>query len=412
MKFIIDDEVFLSRPLEGPLAVQITAFAKWARDQGYALYSRYRQVLLAACFSRWLGQQAVSVHRVSSEHQARYLRSRARHVQIHHGDAAALRQFLDFLRRQGVVAREKMPPCRLTPIEQVVQAFERYLRNERMLTEATAINYVPFVRGFLADRFGDRPVMLSRLCAGDVMRFVRRQAAHLHLKRAKRLTTALRSFLHYARYRGDVTRDLVAAVPTVANWSMTSIPRAIPADAARQLLVSINRRTARGRRDYAILLLLARLGLRAGEVVRLELEDIDWNAGSVSVQGKGDQRSVLPLPADVGSAIAAYLRRGRPRSNSRRVFLRTNAPIRGFLDQRAVGSLVRNTLARAGIKAPTRGAHQFRHALATEMLRQGATLTEIGEVLRHRNPQSTEIYTKVDLDSLRSLALPWPGGVR
>jgi site-specific recombinase XerD len=411
MKIIIDGEIVLSRPLEGPLAAHITAFAKWARAQGYARRSRYRQVLLAACFSRWLGRQAVSVCRVSSEQLARYLRSRMRHVQIHRGDAAALRQFLDFLRRQDVVPKEKIPPGRLTPIERVVQAFERYIRNERALSEAAVINYVPFVRKFLADRFGNGSVRLSHLRAGDVVRFTRRQAPRLHLKRAKLLTTALRSFLHYARYRGDITRDLAAAVPAVASWSMTSIPRAIPADAVRQLLASINRRTATGRRDYAILLLLARLGLRAGEVVRLEVDDIDWNAGSLRVQGKGGQHSDLPLPADVGAAIASYLQHGRPQSSNRRVFLRARAPLRGFLSQSAIGSLVRHSLARAGLKAPTNGAHQFRHALATEMLRHGASLAEIGEVLRHRSPQTTEIYTKVDLEALRALALPWPGGV-
>jgi len=411
MKFIIDDEVVLSRPPEGPLAAHITTFAKWVSEQGYARRSRHRQVLLAARFSRWLGQHAVSVRSVSSEHQAQYLPS-PRHVQIRSGAAAALGQFMDFLRRQGVVPIEKIPLRRLIPIEQVVQAFEHYLRNERALSDATVVNYVPFVCKFLADRFGDGPVMLSRLRAGDIVRFVRRQAPRLHLKRAKLLTTALRSFLHYALYCGEVTCDLAAAVPTVANWSMTSIPRAIPAEAAHRLLASINRRTATGRRDYAILLLLARLGLRAGEVVRLELEDIDWDAGSVSVQGKGDQRSVLPLSADVGAAITAYLRHGRPRSNSRRIFLRTKAPIRGFLGSQAIASLVRHNLARAGIQAPTYGAHQFRHALATEMLHHSASLAEIGEVLRHRNPETTKIYTKVDLDSLRALALPWPGGVR
>lgn len=328
------------------------------------------------------------------------------------GNITALRQFIAFLHRKGAVPTEKVPPRRLTPVEQAVHAFEHYLRNERTLAEATVVNYVPFVRRFLTDRFGDEPVRLSRLCAGDVVRFVQRQAPRLHLRRAKLLTSALRSFLHYARYQGDIAHDLAAAVPPVANWSMTSIPRAIPPDALHQLLGSINRHTATGRRDYAIVLLLARMGLRAGEVVRLELEGIDWNAGSVSVQGKGGHRSALPLPEDVGSAIAAYLRHGRPQSSSRRVFLRAKVPIRGFLDQRAIGSLVRNTLTRTGIKAATHGAHQFRHALATEMLRHGASLAEIGEVLRHRSPETTKIYTKVDLDTLRTLALPWPGGVR
>ena len=271
---------------------------------------------------------------------------------------------------------------------------------------------MPFVRGLLADRFGAGPVRLTQLNAHDVVRYVQQQARQLHLKRAKLLTCALRSFLRYARYRGEVALDLAAAVPIVANWSMSSIPRAIGADQIRRLLASIDRHTAIGRRDYAIVLLLARLGLRAGEVAFLDLEDIDWDLGQVSVRGKGDQRTALPLPPDVGAAIALYLRHGRPRSTSRRVFLRSKAPIRGFLSPIAIASIIQHALQRAGIQAPTKGAHQFRHALATQMLRRGASLTEIGEILRHRTVQTTTIYAKVDLKALRTLALPWPGGAR
>jgi integrase len=286
------------------------------------------------------------------------------------------------------------------------------LRDDRALADATCVNYVPFVRGFLSDRFGRGPVALSRLSAGDVVRFVQRQALRLHLKRAKLLTSALRSFLRYARYRGAVTLDLAAAVPVVANWSMPSIPRAIGADQVRQLLASIDRGTATGRRDYAIVLLLARLGLRAGEVAGLELDDLDWEAGHVTVRGKRGVRAGLPLPADVGAAVARYLRRGRPCSPSRRVFLRMRAPIRGFAGASAIDNVVGRAIEHAAIQAPTKGAHQFRHALATQMLRRGASLTEIGEVLRHRSPQTTTIYAKVDLTALRALALPWPGGAR
>jgi integrase len=159
-------------------------------------------------------------------------------------------------------------------------------------------------------------------------------------------------------------------------------------------------------------LLLARLGLRAGEVAFLKLEDIDWEAGCLNVRGKGGYRSALPLPVEVGEAIATYLQTGRPASSSRFVFLRAKAPIQGFKSQIAVLSVVRHALARAGIDSPRKGAHQFRHALACEMLRQGASLPEIGQILRHRSPQTTAIYAKVDLASLRTLALPWPGGVR
>lgn len=322
-----------------------------------------------------------------------------------------MRQFLKFLRHTGVIPPEKVRG-RLSPVEHETQAFETYLRHERVLADATISYYVPFIRGFLADRFGKGRVTLSRLCAGDVVRFVQRQAPRLHLKRAKLLTTALRSFLRYARYRGEIALDLAAAVPVVANWSMTSIPRAIPAASVRQLLASMSRRTPTGRRDYAIMLLLARLGLRASEVAFLDLDDMDWETGQVSVRGKHGQRTALPLPTDVGAAITAYLRRGRPRSASRRVFLRARAPIGGFRGPSAIGSLVRQALVRADVSAPTTGAHQFRHALATQMLRHGASLTEIGEVLRHRRPQTTMIYAKVDLTALRTLALPWPGGVQ
>jgi site-specific recombinase XerD len=254
--------------------------------------------------------------------------------------------------------------------------------------------------------------MLSRLTAGDVVRFVQRQAQCLHQKQAKAMVTALRSFLNYVRFRGDVTLDLAAAVPTVPNWSMTSIPRAIATDQVRLLLASIDRHTTMGRRDYAILLLLARLGLRVGEVTSLELDDIDWGAGKLTVRGKAGQRSELPLSAEVGRAIAAYLLKGRPHSVCRRVFLRTKAPILGFFGSSGVVSIVRHSIARAGIDAPTNGAHQFRHGLATEMLRHGASLGEIGDLLGHRHPETTRIYAKVDLAALRKLAMPWPGGVR
>lgn len=412
MKYIIHDQVVLSRPPEGPLAAHITVFARSLSEQGYAAQSLKQQVRLVAGFSRWLKQTGVDLPSICSDHSVRYLRYRARHVRPARGDRSALRHLIDFLHHDGLIAGQEIPPCRPTPAERCAQAYEQYLREARALANATIHYYVPFVRDFLEYCFGDERVTLSRLSAGDVVRFVQRQVPRLHLKRAKLMTTALRSFLRYARYRGDITLDLAAAVPVVANWSMASIPRAIPAEQIRQLLVSIDRRTAVGRRDYAILLLLARLGLRSGEVALLELDDIDWNTGQLSVHGKNGQRSELPLPADVGKAIAAYLRHGRPHSISRRVFLRARALIVGFQGACGIGSIVRHSLQRAGIIAPTMGAHQFRHGLATEMMRHGASLGEIGELLGHRHPQTTKIYTKVDIKALRTLALPWPGGVR
>jgi integrase/recombinase XerD len=407
---VINSQVVLSRAPEGPLAAYIGSFAKSLTALGYAASSIQRQVLIAACFSRWLRQEGVGLRSITSDHAVRYLRYRARRLRSARGDFAALRHLIDFLRREGLVPAERIAVHRPTPTGRCAQAYGQYLREARALARATIVNYLPFIRAFLQDRFGDGPVMLSRLCAGDVVRFVQRQAPRLHRKRAKLMTTALRSFLSYARYRGEVAVDLAAAVPIVPNWSMTSIPRAIAPDQVRQLLASIDRRTAMGRRDYAILLLLARLGLRSSEVASLKLDDIDWSAGQLTVCGKRGHRSELPLPTEVGKAIAAYLQRGRPHSTSRCAFLRAKAPIRGFQGASGVGSLVRHWLQRSGVDAPTTGTHQFRHGLATEMLRQGASLGEIGDLLGHRHPQTTKIYTKVDILALRALALPWPGG--
>ena len=407
MKYVVDDKIALSRAPEGPLKAHIRPFARILHEQGYSLYSIHRHVLLAACFSLWLKRKGVGLRRITSDHPAQYLRRRAR---LRAGDASALNRLLDFMRREGVIHTKKTRTGRLIPTERCTQAYEHYLREARGLAEATIVYYVRFARSFLKYRFGDGSVTLSHLRAADITRFVQLQAHHLHIRQAKLLTTALRSFLQYARYQGKLTLDLVGAVPVVANWSMSSIPRAIAPDQVRRLLVSVDRRTALGRRDYAILLLLARLGLRSGEVVSLELDDIDWNAAQLTVRGKSGERSELPLPADVGRAIVEYLKRGRPDSTSRRVFLRVKAPIRGFRGASGVGSIVRHCLQRAGVDAPTFGAHQFRHGLATEMLHQGASLSEIGDLLGHRSPETTKIYTKVDLDALRTLALPWPGG--
>ena len=412
MKCVINSQVVLSRVPEGPLATHISAFAEFISAQGYAKSSIHRQVLLIACFSRWLKQKHVELHRITPDHLKRYLRYRARNVQLHFGDAAALKHIIDFLHDEDLIPVEKESVPESTPVNRCTQAYAQHLREAQALAEATILNYVPFIHSFLKGRFGDGPIALSYLCANDVVQFVQHQAPRLHRKRAKLMTSALRSFLKYARYCGDVVLDLAAAVPIVANWSMPSIPRAISADQVSQLLVSIDQSTAIGRRDYAILLLFARLGLRLSEVAFLELDDINWYAGTLNVHAKGGLRNEFPLPVEVGEALAAYLRDGRPHSTSRRVFLRAKAPICGFRNASGVGSIVRHSLKRAGIKAPTYGAHQFRHGLATEMLRQGASLEEIGDVLGHRQPQTTMIYIKVDLEALRTLALPWPGGVR
>lgn len=395
---------------EGPLAPYIDAYAAEMHGKGYARQTREVQIRLVVDFGYWLAKRGMRVQEITAELFQPYLRTRARRRRPTRNDRSALYRLLDLLVRQGVVSAPTLPVA--TPAERLQNEFRIYMQQERALAPITQAHYVSFLSDFLRERFGAGPVDLSVLCAADVTRFVRCRARTIQSKRVQLMTTALRSFLRFARYRGDIDKDLAACVPAVANWTLSTIPRALPPEQVKQVLASIDRKTPVGRRDYAILLILARLGLRAGEIRGLTLEDLDWQQGLMTVRGKGGRYSQLPLPADVGAAIADYLRHGRPTASSRLVFLRVKAPVGGFKGASGVGSLVRHTLARAGIDASRKGTHQFRHALACQMLRQGASLSEIGELLRHRSPQTTAIYAKVDMDSLATLALPWPGGAR
>ena len=412
MKHVINHQVVLSQAPEGPLVPWLEGFAGFLSGQGYARRSIAERIRLAAGFSRWLGQEKIDPDCINSGHPAQYLRYRAQHHAILNYDASILRRLLDYLRIKAVISAEAVPELPETEIQRCVRDYVHYLREVRGLAPTTIQNYVSFVRTFLEHRFGTGQVAFSNLRADDVFGFVQHMALGMNGERAKSMTTALRSFLRYARYREEGVPDLAAAVPAVANWSMTSVPRAIPADQVQQLLASIDRTTAMGRRNYAILLLLARLGLRVSEVAFLELGDVDWQAATLHVRTKGGGRNDFPLSHEVGEAIADYLRHGRPSVSSRRMFLRVQAPICGFHSVGGIHWLIRQAIERAGVHAPTHGAHQFRHGLSVEMMRHGASLAEIGDVLGHRDPDTTRIYAKVDIDALRRLALPWPGGAR
>jgi site-specific recombinase XerD len=388
----------------------LAAFERLLRSRGYAPPTIRLKVRLVRDFGLWLRKRAIGLQDLSAEHAERYLRHRARHLRPRTDDLAGLSQLLDLLCKEGMVAQRWV--CKQSmPLDRLVDQYALYLREERAVAPVTVALYSRVARDFLVQSFGEGRLNPSALRTIDVLTFVQRQAARGSRKTAAYACSALRSFLDYLRYRGDVTINLSAAVPTVANWSMPSIPRSIAPDHLRRVLASCNRRGAVGSRDYAILQLLARLGLRARAIVALELDDVDWQVATLRVRGKGGHAHLLPLPVEVGEAIAAYLKIGRPVSTNRRLFLRSRAPIQGFKNSVAVLSVVRQALIRARIDPPSKGAHQFRHALASEMLRRGASLPEIGQILDHRNPETTAIYAKVDLASLRSLALAWPGGV-
>jgi integrase/recombinase XerD len=312
---------------------------------------------------------------------------------------------------QGIIPSQALKAHETSEIDALIDEYSSYLLTERGLASTSVAVYIAHAQRFLEHTCPAGRRDLKALAAPIIRAFITREARRYRTsKAASLLAVTARSLLRFAHYRGLIDRSLAIAVPAVATWSMASIPRALPVKAVRRVIAeSRGQRTPCGLRDRAIMLLLSRLGLRAREVMLLDLDNIDWSNACICVCGKGRRERPLPLPHDVGKALAQYLREGRPASSCRRVFLRTRAPWRGLHRSSCISAIVGRALDRARVQSASRGAHQFRHALATGMLRRGASLTEISQVLRHRDPNTTRIYAKVDLDSLRAVALPWPG---
>jgi site-specific recombinase XerD len=396
---------------EGPLGIHVDAYEALLREQGYSRGSTYVHLHIVADFSRWLRRRRLDAGDVDECTVERYLQSRQRFVDTYRGASFVPYKFLGMLRDRRIVTHKTVPIV-VDPREIVVDAFRQYLSQERGLSVSIQCNYTRFAHQFLRERFGRGSLELSALSATDVTGFIRRHAHERSARSAQHIVGSLRAFLRYLRYRGEITTDLAACVPTVANWSLSTLPKFLQPGQVQQVLDHCDRHSAVGLRNYAILVLLARLGLRPCEVVAMTLDDIDWEGAHLMVRGKGGQRVQMPLSAEVGHAIATYLRKGRPRCTSRRLFIREHAPRVGFANSGAVSTLVQRALADAGVDSPHTGAYVFRHSLATEMLRQGASLGEIGQLLRHAHPDTTQIYAKVDVCALRPLALRWPGGGR
>jgi len=292
-----------------------------------------------------------------------------------------------------------------------VQRYERFLIDERGARPRTVQTYVSTVRAFLGECFDSRRQDLGSVDCSHLNGFIRQSCRTQCPATTRVQVAALRSFARYLYRSGIVTADISDGMGRVSTYRLSSLPTALEPDQVEAMLGSCNRETATGRRDYSVLVLLAMLGLRSCEVVHLTLDDIDWSNGTIAVAGKGGRHDVLPLPHQVGDALAAYLQGGRPSCATRRVFVRRYPPFHGFRSSAAIGHIVRRAFARAGVERSGRGAaHLLRHSLATGMLRNGASLEEIGQILRHRSPDSTRIYAKVDLDALRPLAPTWPGG--
>jgi integrase/recombinase XerD len=400
----------------GPLASHLGPFVTSLTDQQHTASVICIKVRHALAFDRWLAKHAVVSADLSEAHVERYQRrSRRQHQHIRtetrRRERYEVMQLLQFLRSRGVCPAARVET---TAADELAARYGQHLQDQQGLAATTIESYRTVAKRFLHERFANGVVDLRTLRAGDVIAFVQRQTQCLQPPALKCVVNAMRSLLRYAQYRGEVATSLAAAVPNVAAWTTTPpVPKAISPEHAQRAIDGCAPSTRAGLRDRAVLLLLARLGLRAHEIIALQLEDCDWDSGHLRVRSKSGREQLLPIPADVGAAIAAYLQRGRPKSKDRHLFLRSIAPVRGLMPgSDAIGTIVRHALQRAQVDAPHRGSHQFRHALAVRMLQGGASLSEIGAVLRHQSPQTTSIYARVDITALRSVALPWPGGVR
>jgi len=315
---------------------------------------------------------------------------------------------LELLREPYGVPAPRWPTAK-EPSDELVASFRAHLRDVCGMASTTCDEYCRVARSFLQAKYGEEePRDLALLAPSDVVGFVSDYAARVSSGTARQVATVLRAFLRWLQLRGVCDARLAAAVPGIPYWKLASIPKLLTDDQVCLLLAAFDRSTDMGRRDYAIALCMVRLGMRSCEVARLRLEDIDWRAKAVRMDGGKRRRShVLPLPADLARAVVAYLKRGRPRSADRSVFLRHRPPHRPMTSG-DIQAVVRRAHDRGGVGSPWKGTHVLRHTVATRLLRGGATLKEIADILGHRSIDTTMIYAKVDLQRLAAVALPWP----
>ena len=393
--------------VDGPLAGYADGFRAELDRLGYTPLTAAGHVRLMAQLDRWLAGRDLAASALTPAIVDAYFADRRAAGYVNERTSRALQPLVGYLRRLGVLSADG-PVAGTTASERLLARYRDYLVRERGLAAATVELNVRLVRPFLLERADarDGELDLGHVTAAEVAEWVVTQSRQ-RPRSVTRIVTAMRSLLGFLHVDGVLEQSLAAAVPSVPGWTLTGLPKWLTDDQLAALLASCDRETATGRRDFAILTVLVRLGLRAGEVAALSLEDIDWRRGEITVRGKGNRHDRLPLPVDVGQVIIAHLGGGRPAAaQDRAVFLRAQAPYRA-LSSVAVTTVVAAAGRRAGIGRI--GAHRLRHSAATAMLRSGGSLAEVGQALRHARPLTTAIYAKVDFEALRELARPWPG---
>ena len=407
LEFYLENQAKLRQLRQCPVGNYLDDFAQWLQSSDYKQRPAQLTLRAAAHFGHWLFERGFTLEHADDllvDTFSCHLLTCA----CSHGfqgrdnyHAAGARRFLSYLRPMGVVPPLIVAPV---PVAPLANRFRDWMRQHRGVTEGTLANYLPLVQEFLA-ALGDDPITYDARRVREHILTV----SHRHGEARTRSTVnAVRMFLRFLAVYGYCSPNLVAAVPGIARWRLASLPRYIGSADVERLIATCGPDCAAGARDRAIILLLARLGLRAGDVRDLLLTDIDWSQGRIRVMGKGRCESWLPLPQEVGDAVWHYLEHFRPRIDDAHVFLRLYAPLGPLPSSGPVSKLVRRAIRRAGVQASSMGAHVLRHSAATAMLREGVSLDIIGAVLRHRCVESTAHYAKVDAALLQAVTQPWP----
>lgn len=391
--------------VSGPLAPEVQAFRAEMTKEGYADCTSQDNAYVLAHLSRWLEAEGLAPSELTGDQLERFAAARREEGYRRRRTVRSLRLLLRYLREKGLVP-DGEPAEAGGPAERILDAFGRYLRTERQLADRTVCLRVHLVRPFLAGLAGpDGTVCMGQVSPASIAAFVTGRSRVYATGSVKQVTVALRSLLRYLFAAELIDRDLSPSVPPVAGWRMSGLPGSGEDGDVAAMLAGCDRSTVTGARDFAVLVLMSRLGLRACEVARLRLDDLDWRSGELAVRGKGGRVDRLPLPADVGGAVAGYLRLRRPPSACREVFLRTRGPEAPMSRQSAV-MIPRRACERAGL--PAAGAHRLRHRAATLVVNNGGSLAEAAQLLRHGSETVTAIYAKVDRAALAVVACPWP----
>jgi site-specific recombinase XerD len=408
-----------SRMESGPIGPYLSEIAAMLHRDGYARSTIRRHLRAADRFGAWILKEGMSIVDISASIVDRYLEGLGRQFFPSRlggtlpDKASGLRQMVEMLSQQGVLRPDanEQPPI---GIARCVADFDHHLDQVRGNAPRTRKIYLWYARRFLLERFGAEEPDWSTLEAEQITEFVRREAAKKHPSSCGQAVTGIRALLRFLVTKGVVRKGLERAVPSVRTWRHCSLPRHISPDEVRRVIEVCDPATPLGLRERAVIMLLAHMGLRAGEVIHLKVNDIDWAEGRLIIRaGKNHRERSLPLSQVVGEALAAYLQQARPRrSPYREIFLRWYPPFRPLRSSCTISALVGKVLKRARVEVNRPGAHVFRHTLATEMARQGAAFKEIADILGHRSLVSTGVYAKLDLGSLSKVAMPWPGGAR